>query len=128
MSFVGNLIWIVFGGWLVCLGYIVGGLVICLTIVGMPVGWGYIKIGLATLTPFGKEVYTEPHADSALYWTMNVLWLVFIGWSMVLNHLFWALVFAISIIGLPFAKQHLKLIPISAFPYGRSLRPRSSFA
>jgi uncharacterized membrane protein YccF (DUF307 family) len=113
MTLLGNVIWIVFGGFFVFLGYVIGGLALCLTIIGAPVGWGFIK--------FGKELYTEPQADSAIYWTMNILWLVFIGWGIVLNHLFWAAVFAISIVGIPFAMQHLKLIPMSAFPYGRRL-------
>ena len=119
MTLLGNIIWIVFGGFFVFLGYVIGGLALCLTIIGAPVGWGYIKLGIATLTPFGKDLYTDPQADSAIYWTMNILWLVFIGWGMVLNHLFWAAVFALSIVGIPFAMQHLKLIPMSAFPYGR---------
>ncbi|MCX6127255.1 MAG: hypothetical protein NTV34_21240, partial [Proteobacteria bacterium] len=111
----------VFGGFFIFLGYLIGGLTICLTIVGIPIGWAYIKLGFASLAPFGKRIVTDADADSGLYWVMNVLWLVFIGWSMLLNHLFWAAVFGLTIVGLPFAKQHLKLIPVSAFPYGRSL-------
>lgn len=122
MSLIGNIIWIVFGGFFVFLGYVVGGLAICLTLIGIPVGWAYIKIGVQSLTPFGKVTVSSPEADSLLYWVMNILWFAFIGWLMVVNHLFWAFILAITIIGIPFAKQHIKLIPISAFPYGRSLR------
>ena len=122
MSILGNLIWILFGGWIVFLGYVIGGLFICLTIVGMPVGWAYIKLGFASLAPFGKRIESHASADTPIYWVMNILWFAFIGWSMAVNHLFWAMVFALTIVGLPFAKQHIKLIPVSAFPYGRSLR------
>ena len=122
VSLLGNIIWIVCGGWLVFVGYVFGGLVICLTIVGIPVGVAYIKLGFASLAPFGKNIVQNEKADSPLYWVMNVLWFVFIGWGMLLNHLFWAALFALSIVGIPFAMQHLKLIPLSAFPYGRALK------
>ena len=126
MSFLGNLIWLIFGGLLASLGYIVAGLGFCLTVVGIPIGWGYIKIGFATLVPFGREIQSKPQTDSMLYWVMNLIWLVLFGWGLLLNHLFWALILAITIVGLPFAKQHLKLIPIATFPFGRSLVKRAS--
>ena len=99
-----------------------GGLVLCLTIIGIPFGIQTIKLGLATLTPFGKEVVEAPDANSVLRVLFNVLWLVLFGWEIAVAHLVSAAVLAITIIGLPFAKQHVKLIPLSLLPFGRDLR------
>ena len=121
MSLLGNIIWIIFGGLLACISYVVTGLALCLTIVGIPFGLMSIKIGFATLAPFGKTVIERPNANSVLRIVFNVLWLVLFGWPIALAHLLWAIVLTITIIGLPFAKQHVKLIPLALFPFGRDL-------
>jgi len=122
MSFLGNVVWLIFGGLLAGLGYIIGGVVLCLTIVGIPFGVQSIKLGVATFVPFGKEVVERDHANSTLRVLFNIVWLVLFGWEIALAHLTAALVLAITIIGLPFAKQHIKLIPLALFPFGRDLR------
>jgi uncharacterized membrane protein YccF (DUF307 family) len=122
MSLLGNVIWLIFGGLLAGLGYIVGGLLLCLTIVGIPFGVQSIKLGMATFAPFGKEVVEREHANSPLRVIFNIVWLVLFGWEIALAHLISALVLAITIIGIPFAKQHIKLIPLALFPFGRDLR------
>jgi len=122
MSLLGNLVWLIFGGLLAGLGYIIGGVLLCLTIVGIPFGLQSIKLGMATFTPFGKEVVEGEQANSPLRVIFNLIWLVLFGWEIALNHLLWAVVLAITIIGLPFAKQHIKLIPVALFPFGRDLR------
>lgn len=121
MSLLGNIIWLVFGGFLSGVGYILGGLSTCLTIIGIPFGIEAIKLGFATLTPFGKEIKEGPEADSALVLVLNVIWIVLFGWIIALNHLVWGIVLAITILGLPFAKQHFKLMVLALFPFGRSL-------
>ena len=80
-----------------------------------------MKIGIATLAPFGKEVVEAKEANSALRILFNILWLVLFGWEIALAHLFSALLLTITIVGIPFAKQHVKLIPLSLFPFGRDL-------
>lgn len=122
MSLLGNIIWLVFGGLLSGLAYIVVGLLLCLTIVGAPFGLQAIKIGVATFAPFGKRVVDLPGASTPLRFLANLLWLVFVGWELALAHLLWAGVLALTIIGLPFAMQHLKLAPLSLMPFGRDLR------
>jgi len=121
MSLLGNIIWLVFGGLLIGLGYIIGGAALCLTIIGIPFGIQGIKIGIAALTPFGKEIREAPHANDTLRVIFNVIWLVLFGWAIALSHLTLALLLAITIIGLPFAKQHIKLVPLALFPFGRYL-------
>lgn len=122
MSLIGNILWLIFGGLLVGLGYIIGGLVTCLTIIGIPFGLQSIKIGFATFAPFGKDVVEGPHANSSLRVIFNVIWLLLFGWEIALAHLISALILAITIIGIPFAKQHIKLIPLALMPFGRDLR------
>ena len=122
MSILGNLIWLIFGGLLAGLGYIIGGLALCLTIIGIPFGLQSVKLGIATFAPFGKEVVEAEHANSTLGVIFNLIWLVLFGWEIALAHLVSALVLAITIIGIPFAKQHIKLIPLALFPFGRDLR------
>lgn len=123
MSLVGNLIWLVFGGLVSGLGYIIGGLGICLTIIGIPFGIEAIKIGLATFAPFGKEVVESPSASSPLATILNVIWLLFFGWEIALAHLFFGVLLAITVIGLPFARQHFKLLILALVPFGRDLAP-----
>ncbi len=122
MSTLGNVVWLIFGGFLAALGYIIGGLLLCITVVGIPFGLQSMKIGIAILAPFGREVVEESQANSTLRILFNVLWLVLFGWEIALAHLLSALILTITVVGIPFAKQHIKLIPLSLFPFGRFLR------
>ena len=122
MSLLGNIIWLIFGGLLAGLGYILGGLLICLTIVGIPFGVQTMKLGVATLAPFGKDIVELPDANSPLRLIFNVIWVVFFGWEIALAHAGSALFLALTIIGIPFAMQHVKLIPLALLPFGRDLR------
>ncbi len=122
MSFLGNVIWLIFGGLLAGLGYILGGLLLCLTIIGIPFGVQSIKLGIATFAPFGKEVVELPEANSLGRLIFNVIWLLLFGWEIALAHAGSALLLAITIIGIPFAVQHVKLIPLALLPFGRDLR------
>lgn len=118
MSLLMNLLWIVLGGFLIFFFYLIGGLVLCLTIVGIPFGVQLIKLSLLALTPFGKEVNTEGSASGLLEIVMNVLWWVFGGVEAAVVHLVLALVLAITIVGLPFARQHIKLLKLALVPFG----------
>ncbi|OQY29047.1 MAG: hypothetical protein B6I38_08625 [Anaerolineaceae bacterium 4572_5.1] len=122
MSFLGNLIWLIFGGFLSGLGYIIGGLLTCLTIIGIPFGVQAIKLGAATMTPFGREIVASEAADNPLNLLFNILWAILFGWEIAVSHLTHGVILAITIIGLPFAKQHFKLIPLALFPFGKELR------
>jgi uncharacterized membrane protein YccF (DUF307 family) len=121
MSLLGNILWLIFGGLIAGLGYILGGLLTCITIIGIPFGVQAMKIGVATFAPFGKKIVELPDANSALRLVLNVIWLVVVGWEIALAHAVSALVLAITIIGIPFAMQHLKLIPLALLPFGRTL-------
>ncbi len=117
-----NLIWFILGGVLVFFCYLIGGLVLCLTIVGIPFGIQLLKLSLLGAAPFGKEVDTHNSAGSIPNILLNVLWWVFGGVEVALIHLVLALVFAVTIVGLPFAKQHLKLLKLALVPFGAQAR------
>lgn len=122
MSFLGNLLWIIFGGLVAALGYFIGGLLLCLTIVGIPFGLQSFRLGAAVLAPFGKEVVPNERAEGGLALLFDILWIILFGWEIAIAHLTLAFFLAITIIGLPFAKQHLKLVPVALLPFGRELR------
>ncbi len=122
MSLLGNIIWLVFGGFFAALGYILGGLLTCLTIIGIPFGLQSIKLGMASMAPFGKELAPAPDGGGILRIIFDIIWLVLFGWEIAMIHLTSAAILAITIIGLPFAIQHLKLIPLALFPFSYELR------
>ncbi len=118
MSFLGNLVWLIFGGFFVFLGYLIGGVVLCLTVVGIPFGVQLFKLSLLALSPFGKEVDTTGSARGLLPILMNVLWWVFGGVEVAIVHLLFALILAITVVGLPLARQHMKLLLLALVPFG----------
>lgn len=122
MSFLGNLVWIIFGGFISSLGYLIGGLALCLTIVGIPFGLQCFKLAGAVLTPFGKEITEDPDANSTMRVVFNLIWIVLFGWEIAVAHMVSAIFLGITIIGIPFAIQHVKLAPLSLFPFGRDLK------
>jgi uncharacterized membrane protein YccF (DUF307 family) len=113
---------LIFGGFLSGMGYILAGLLVCLTIVGIPFGVQAIKLGMATLAPFGKEIVATEEAGDFVNVLLNILWAVVFGWEIAVAHLVHGLILGITIVGLPFAKQHFKLIPIALAPFGREIR------
>lgn len=121
MNFIGNIIWLFCGGFFTALGYLFGGIVLCLTVVGIPFGFQCFKLAGMVLFPFGKKVVNKPGSDGCLSLFANLIWIVFGGLFTAINHLFWAVILALTIIGIPFAKQHLKLVELSLMPFGKDV-------
>lgn len=119
MTVLGNITWLIFGGFLSGIAYIIGGLMLCLTVVGIPFGVQAIKIGVATWTPFGEQIIIKDKTQSVPNTVFNLIWLILFGWEIALSHLVHGIVLGITIVGLPFAKQHFKLIPLALMPFGR---------
>jgi len=125
MSTLGNLIWLIFGGLITGLGYIIGGLLLCLTIVGIPLGKRAIELGRATFAPFGKELVEDPEGAGGCVSTgISLIWIVLFGWEIALAHLVSGVFMAVTIIGIPFAKQHFKLLPVALLPFRYTLKER----
>lgn len=124
MNTLGNILWIILGGGIfIFLEYFIGGLLLCLTIVGIPFGIQAMRLGLLSLTPFGKKVVSVPGAEGCLATLMNIIWILVGGIWVALTHVLFAVILAITIIGIPFAKQHMKLASFSFTPFGREIQP-----
>ncbi|MGN7724124.1 YccF domain-containing protein [Chitinophaga sp. 22620] len=121
MNLLGNIIWLIFGGFFTFVGYMIGGLVLCLTIIGIPFGLQAFKIGILTLMPFGTQVREIPGSSGCLATVMNILWIFCGGIWIALGHLLFGLLLAITIIGIPFARQHFKLLALTFTPFGKEL-------
>lgn len=121
MNLIGNILWIIFGGFLVFLEYVLGGMVLCVTIVGIPFGLQCFKIGVASLAPFGLKIKDNSTSSGCLTTVMNILWIFCGGLWLAITHLFLGLIFCITIIGIPFGRQHFKLMGICLTPFGKRL-------
>jgi uncharacterized membrane protein YccF (DUF307 family) len=89
--------------------------------VGIPFGVRSIKLGLAALAPFGNEVVDAKH-QGPVKLLFDIVWVLLFGWEIAMTHLVSALVLAVTIVGIPFALQHLKLVPIALLPFNKDLR------
>jgi uncharacterized membrane protein YccF (DUF307 family) len=118
ISALGDLLWMLTGGILIALWYALGGVVLCLTIVGIPFGVQLFKLAVLALFPFGSEVRVTGFASGPLGVAMNVLWLLIGGIWLAACHLALALIMALTIVGLPFARQHFKLARLALMPFG----------
>ena len=123
MSVLGNIIWLVFGGFFMALEYLVSGILLCCTIIGIPFGLQVFKIGLVALLPFSQTTVVEEGSRSCLEIIMNVIWFFIGGIWIALSHLGWGLLFCITIVGIPFGIQHFKLMRVALFPFGRTVIP-----
>jgi len=121
MNALGNLIWLVFGGFVSALGYFIMGFVFCITIIGIPFGLQCFKIGMLTLLPFGKKVVTTSSSGGCLSLLFNIIWIVSGGLYTACMHLLWAGLLFITVIGIPFGKQHLKLLELTLTPFGKKV-------
>ncbi len=121
MHLLGNILFFVFGGFLIFFGYVLGGILLCLTIIGIPLGFQCFKLAGGVLAPFGREVRAIRQPDSTLSIILNILWIILPGIELAIMHLALALLFGITIVGIPVAKQHLKLLPLALLPFGRQM-------
>ncbi len=121
MSLIGNIIWIVFGGFFIFLEYLVSGLLMCLTIIGIPFGIQLLKLSIVGLVPFGTEVKPMEHSNGCISTVMNIIWLILGGIWIALTHLVFGFLFTITIIGIPFGMQHFKLAGLALTPFGKGI-------
>lgn len=122
MSFIGNLIWIIFGGLIASISWLVSGFILCLTVVGIPFGMQCFKIAGLVLYPFGRDVEVGRFGVCGL--AGNILWIIFFGWELCLMHLTTGLIYCITIIGIPFGMQHFKLAKLALLPFGAQIHSR----
>ena len=131
LSLILNLLWIVFGGLWMALGWLIAAVIMAITIIGLPWARAAFNIASYTLLPFGRMAVSreevsgrEDLGTGPVGVIGNLIWLVLAGWWLALGHIVTAVGLAITIIGLPFAWAHLKLVPISLWPIGRMIVSR----
>ncbi len=117
-----NIIWLVFGGVMIAIEYAVSSLLLMITIIGIPFGLQTFKLAVVALWPFGARIESGSWPSGCLAGIMNVIWWFVGGFPIILTHLFWGVLFCITIIGIPFGKQHFKLMRIALFPFGNNIR------
>lgn len=122
---IGNLIWVVFAGFYMAIGWVIAGIIMAVTIVGIPWAIASFRIASFSLWPFGRKMVDRPYKTGMQIVSMigNILWILFAGWWLALGHLISALFLAITIIGIPFALQCVKLAGISLTPLGKGIVP-----
>ena len=121
MKTLGNIIWFIFGGFLLFLHYLLSGILMCLTIIGIPFGFQIFKMAHIALWPFGKEVVNIDSGSGILFFIMNLLWLILGGIWLAVHHFSWGVLFSITIIGIPFGLQHFKMARVALLPFGKEI-------
>jgi uncharacterized membrane protein YccF (DUF307 family) len=122
MNIIGNIVWIVFGGLIIFLMYVISSVLLFLTIIGIPFGIQTLKLSMLALVPFGKDVINKPNEPGCLSTIMNIIWILIGGIWISLTHFIFGLLLAITIIGIPFALQHFKLGMLALTPFGKEIR------
>ena len=125
-----NVLWIVFGGVWMAAGWLLASVIMAITIVGIPWARAAFNIAAYTLLPFGQAAVSradyfgyEDTGTGPLGFLGNLVWLVLAGWWVALAHLVHAIVFAVTIVGIPFAWAHLKLAGLALWPIGKTIVP-----
>src|ERR1700761_3738644 len=118
MSTLFNLLWFIFGGWVSALAWLLAGCLLAITIVGLPWTPAAFRLAGFSAWPFGREVITRADGQEVSF-LLNVVWFVLAGWWLAVHHVILAALLAVTLIGIPFAIQHLKLAVVSLAPVGK---------
>ena len=121
MSLLMNILWLVLGGVVTAVEYIAASVGMMVTIIGIPFGIQTLKIGILALCPFGKSIESTSQSSGCLSIIMNILWILIGGIWISLSHLVFGIVLCITIIGIPFGKQHFKLAGLALAPFGKTI-------
>ncbi len=118
MRTIGNILWFLLAGLWLALGYALAGLLMCVTIIGIPFGIQAFKLAGFVLWPFGRTVVPTPDSGGLLEILFNLLWLVLVGWGIFITHIVSGVLLCITIIGIPFGIQSFKLSVLALWPFG----------
>ena len=122
MKLLGNILWLILGGLLVALIYFLVGILMCITVVGIPFGLQLIKLGSYSLWPFGHQLVYRPNEPGCLSIVMNLIWILLGWWEIAIIHLACGILFCITIVGIPWGVQHFRMAINSIFPFGKEVR------
>lgn len=121
MKLLGNILWLIFGGLITAIEYIVASILLMITIIGIPFGLQTLKLAGVALWPFGVKVTSGKSDAGCLATLMNIIWILIGGIWIALSHVFFGVLLAITIIGIPFARQHFKLAGLALAPFGKRI-------
>ncbi len=116
-----NIIWLVFGGFMIAVEYIVSSVLMMVTVIGIPFGLQTLKLAVLSLWPFGSGTVSSGWPSGCLAGLMNVIWWFVGGIPIALTHLAWGLLLCITIVGIPFGLQHFKLMTLALLPFGKDV-------
>jgi uncharacterized membrane protein YccF (DUF307 family) len=122
MRLILNVIWLLFGGLWLALGYVLAALICFLLIVTIPFGFASLRIASYALWPFGRTIVDKPGARTGAV-IGNVVWILVCGIWLAIGHLVSAVAMALTVVGIPLALANLKLIPVSLVPMGKEIVP-----
>lgn len=121
MKILGNIIWWICGGLEAAVGYFLGSLAMAITIIGIPVALQTFKLGLLCLWPFGSKVEDCESSIGCIRIPLNIIWIICGGLWVCLMHIFFGILLCITIIGIPFGRQHFKMAGLSLTPFGKKV-------
>lgn len=121
MNFLGNLIWLIFGGFLIALEYFLASILMFITIIGIPFGLQTLKLASLALWPFGRKPVFIAQPSGCFTLLFNLIWILFGGIWIAFTHLILGLIFSITIIGIPFGIQHFKMASLAITPFGQTV-------
>ena len=121
MKFLGNIIWLICGGLLTAVEYLISSLLLMITIIGIPFGLQTLKLGMLALWPFGSRVTDNGNSGGCVCPVMNVTSVSIRRSWICLTHLFFGLLLCITIIGIPFGRQHFKMAALALSPFGKNI-------
>jgi uncharacterized membrane protein YccF (DUF307 family) len=121
MKFFGNILWLLFGGFIIAIEYLIASLCLMITIVGIPFGIQTLKLALLALWPFGSKAVDAGNASGCLSVFMNVLWILCGGLGICTTHLLLGVLLCITLVGIPFGKQHFKMAGLALTPFGKEI-------
>lgn len=122
MGSLGNIIWLVFGGLFMAIQYFVAGVLLMITVIGIPFGLQVMKLALLALWPFDSKVISNKNKDGSFFIIFNIIWIFIAGIWIAISHVLWGLLFFITILGIPFGRQHFKLAKLALTPFGYTIK------
>jgi len=119
MRTLGNILWVILGGFVMALGWMIAGVICCITIIGIPLGIQAFKMAQLVLWPFGRTVDFSSMGTGSLI--LNILWIIFFGGELAIGSAFLGVIYCITLIGIPFGLQWFKFAKLALLPFGAEI-------
>ncbi len=116
-----NLLWLILAGFPLAMTYAGIGLVLCITIIGIPFGIQAFKLAVFAVWPFGRVVVPAPGSSPVVSGLANLVWVVLVGWWLALLHVVFGLLLCLTIIGIPLGLALFKMTGLALWPFGRTI-------